>query len=158
MNKKSILFISPSYFKIGEKIKAACGQDFLVEVHLSCNEYLIGGFTAEDVVEYAKAAEGKVDIFQIRGYDGLGAHPTGFNSEPDQDPMSLATCALVKQSGAKVIVAGNGGYQNLDDIERYIAEGKMDMASMALKDSITTGRCMISLQLTMASTNAIIYS
>ncbi len=117
--------------EIGEKIKAVCGKDFLVEVHLSCNEYLIDGFTAEDVVEYAKAAEGKVDIFQIRGYDGLGAHPTGFNSEPDEDPMSLATCELVKKSGAKIVVAGNGGYQNLDDIERYIAEGKMDMASMA---------------------------
>ena len=117
--------------EIGQKIKAACGKDFLVEVHLSCNEYLINGFTAEDVVEYAKAAEGKIDIFQIRGYDGLGAHPTGFNSELDQDPMSLATCALVKQSGARIVVAGNGGYQNLDDIERYIAEGKMDMVSMA---------------------------
>lgn len=116
---------------IAAAIKKACGQDFLVEVHLSCDEHLIDGFTPEDVVEFARAAEGKVDIFQIRGYDGNGAHPTGFNSREGADPMSLHTCELVKKSGAKIVVAGNGGYQDLDDIERYIAEGKMDMASMA---------------------------
>lgn len=116
---------------IATAIKRACGPDFLVEVHLSCDEHLIDGFTAEDVVEFAKAAEGKVDIFQIRGYDGNGAHPTGFNSKEGADPMSLRTCEMVKKSGARVVVAGNGGYQDLDAIERYIAEGKMDMASMA---------------------------
>jgi 2,4-dienoyl-CoA reductase-like NADH-dependent reductase (Old Yellow Enzyme family) len=37
----------------------------------------------------------------------------------------------LKESGTKVIIASNGGFQDLDLNEEYIATGKADMISMA---------------------------
>ncbi len=105
-------------------IKEAYGQDFLVEVLMSGEEE--GGITIEDTVKFAKLAEGKVDILQIRGGDGDLAHPTGFNSTRHA-PITLRVAEAVKKSGAKILTCPIGGYEDPDDIEAYIASGKTDM-------------------------------
>ena len=109
---------------VAKAIKAAFGQDFLVEMQVSGEEE--GGLTVEDVVEFAKLAEGSIDILQLRAGDGDLAHPTGFNSKP-HDPLTLRFAAAIKASGAKIVTAPIGGFQDLDDIEEYIASGKTDM-------------------------------
>lgn len=109
-------------------IKAACGQDFLIEVQIS-GEEAEGGITIADTVEFAKLAEGIIDIFQIRAADGDLNHPTGFNS--DRTPITLRVAEAIKESGAKVVTAPIGGFQNVEDIERYLAEGKTDMVAAA---------------------------
>lgn len=109
-------------------IKDACGQDFLIEAQISGEEEH-GGITIADTVEFAKLAEGIIDIFQIRAGDGDLNHPTGFNS--DRTPITLKVAEAIKQSGAKVVTAPIGGFQNVDDIERYLAEGKTDMVAAA---------------------------
>lgn len=111
-----------------EAIKKALGQDFLVEVLMSGEEEE-GGITIEDTVEFAKLAEGKVDILQIRGGDGDIAHPTGFNSVKGL-PSTLRVAKAIKESGAKIVTAPIGGYQELDDIEQYIASGITDMVGV----------------------------
>ena len=110
---------------ICQGVKDACGQDFIVEVLMSGQE-AEGGITIEDTVEFAKLAEGKVDILQIRGGDGDEAHPTTFNSVKEE-PVTLKVAEAVKKSGAKIIVAPIGGYQYPDLVEKWIFEGKMDM-------------------------------
>lgn len=105
-------------------VKAAFGQDFLVEMQISGEED--DGLTIEDVVKFAKLAEGSIDILQLRAGDGDLAHPTGFNSQP-HDPLTLQYAAAIKASGAKIVTAPIGGFQDLDDIEEYIASGKTDM-------------------------------
>lgn len=105
-------------------IKKAYGQDFLVEVLMSGEEE--GGITIEDTVTFAKLAEGKVDILQIRGGDGDLAHPTGFNSVRHA-PITLRVAEAVKKSGAKILTCPIGGFEDPDDIEEYIASGKTDM-------------------------------
>jgi 2,4-dienoyl-CoA reductase-like NADH-dependent reductase (Old Yellow Enzyme family)/thioredoxin reductase len=109
---------------VAKAVKAAFGQDFLVEMQISGEEE--GGLTIEDVVAFAKLAEGSIDILQLRAGDGDLAHPTGFNSQP-HDPLTLQYAAAIKESGAKIVTAPIGGFQNLDDIEEYIASGKTDM-------------------------------
>lgn len=111
-----------------EAVKKAYGQDFLVEIHLSGEEE--GGNTIEDAVAFAKLAEGKVDILQIRGGDGDVAHPTGFNSVRGL-PGTLRVAEAIKKSGAKIVTAPIGGFQNLDDMEGFIASGKTDMIGTA---------------------------
>lgn len=109
-------------------IKAACGQDFLIEAQISGEEEP-GGITIADTVEFAKLAEGIIDIFQIRAGDGDLNHPTGFNS--DRTPITLRVAEAIKKSGAKVVTAPIGGFQNPDDMEAYLAQGKTDMIAAA---------------------------
>lgn len=110
-------------------IKAACGQDFLIEAHISGDEGP-GGNRIEDTVEFARLAEGKIDILHIRGRDGNETHPTGFNSV-EGEHATLRVAEAIKKSGAKIVVAPNGGYRDPDECERLLREGKADMFAMA---------------------------
>ena len=112
-----------------QSIKKACGQDFLIEAQVTGQEEP-GGYTVEDLCEYAKLWEGSVDILQIRDWDGSSSHPTGFNSEKKY-PNTLSYAEAVKKSGARIVVAPVGGFQDLDLNEEYIAGGKTDMIVMA---------------------------
>ena len=112
---------------VAKAIKDAFGKDFLVEMQVSGEED--DGLTIEDIVTFAKLAEGYIDILQLRAGDGDLAHPTGFNSKP-HDPLTLQYAAAIKASGAKIITAPIGGFQNLDDMESYIAEDKTDMIGL----------------------------
>ena len=109
-------------------IKAACGKDFLIDLWIAGEEEP-GGITAEDTVSFAKAAEGIVDILQIRGGNINPVHPTGFNS-CESEPFTLHVAKKVKESGAKLVVAAAGGYGNPRYNERFIAEGMLDMVAI----------------------------
>lgn len=109
-------------------IKAACGKDFLIDLWIAGEEEP-GGITAEDTVSFAKAAEGIVDILQIRGGNINPVHPTGFNS-CESEPVTLHVAKKVKESGAKLVVAAAGGYGNPRYNERFIAEGMLDMVAI----------------------------
>lgn len=109
---------------VAKAMKDTFGQDFLVEMQVSGEEE--DGLTIEDIVTFARLAEGYIDILQLRAGDGDLAHPTGFNSQP-HDPLTLRYAAAIKESGAKIITAPIGGFQDPDDIEEYIASGKTDM-------------------------------
>jgi len=112
-----------------QAIKRACGQDFLIDCQISGEEEP-GGYTIEDIVKYAKLWEGSVDILQFRGWDGVSSHPMGYNSEKEK-PLTLHYAETVKKSGAKIITMPVGGFQYLDLLEEWIAEGKTDMVGMA---------------------------
>lgn len=109
-------------------IKTACGKDFLIDLWIAGEEEP-GGITAEDTVSFAKAAEGIVDILQIRGGNINPVHPTGFNS-CESEPITLHVAKKVKESGAKLVVAAAGGYGNPRYNERFIAEGMLDMVAI----------------------------
>lgn len=109
-------------------IKTACGKDFLIDLWIAGEEEP-GGITAEDTVSFAKAAEGIVDILQIRGGNINPVHPTGFNS-CESEPVTLHVAKKVKESGAKLVVAAAGGYGNPRYNERFIAEGMLDMVAI----------------------------
>jgi 2,4-dienoyl-CoA reductase-like NADH-dependent reductase (Old Yellow Enzyme family)/thioredoxin reductase len=115
--------------EVCQSIKKACGRDFLIEAQVTGQEEP-GGYTTEDLCQYAKLWEGSVDILQIRDWDGSSSHPTGFNSTKKY-PNTLHYAEAVKKSGAKIVVAPVGGYQDLDLNEEYIASGKTDMIVMA---------------------------
>jgi thioredoxin reductase len=118
------------HLEMFQAIKKACGQDFLIEAQISGEEIEEGGFTVKDMIQYAKAWEGSLDILQLRGVDGDIAHPTGHNSQ-QKYPVTLAYAEAIKKSGAKIITAPVGGYQDLALSEEYIASGKTDMVAMA---------------------------
>jgi 2,4-dienoyl-CoA reductase-like NADH-dependent reductase (Old Yellow Enzyme family)/thioredoxin reductase len=112
-----------------QAIKKACGQDFLIEAQIS-GEEVAGGYTINDVIQYAKIWEGSVDILQLRSTDATAAHPMGWNSQKGS-PITLKYAEALKKSGTKIVTAAIGGYQDLDLNETFIASGKTDMIAMA---------------------------
>ena len=110
-------------------IKASCGKDFLIDLWIAGEEADEGGITVADTVAFAKAAEGIVDILQIRGGNINPVHPTGFNSI-EGEPVTLHVAEAVKKSGAKLVVAAAGGYGDPCWNEKYIEDGKLDMVAI----------------------------
>lgn len=115
--------------ELAQAIKAACGKRFLVELQFSGEEGIQGGYTIDDTIELLRRCEGYVDIVHIRAVNGDLAHTTGLNSV-EEAPITLRYSEAIKKAGVHVITAPNGGYQDPDLLEKWIAEGKLDMAAM----------------------------
>lgn len=111
-----------------ERIKELCGRGFPIEVQYTAREE--GGTTIEDSIRLAKLAEGFVDIFQFRADTANLNHPTGYNSRKNNYAV-LDDCAAVKASGTSILCAPIGGFLNIDDMERILADGKADMIAGA---------------------------
>ena len=117
-------------FEVFRKVKEKC-PGIIIETSIS-GEDQPGGFTQEEICEYVKLAgdAGLLDIVQIRSIDGGKAHPLGMNSKKGQyDTLRFAE--KMKATGTSVIVAPVGGYQDPEDNERILREGKADMIYMA---------------------------
>ncbi len=106
------------------RIKELCGRDFPIEIQLTASEE--GGNTLEDTIALAKLCEGLVDVFQFRASTANINHPTGYNSR-EHDYAVLADCAAVKASGTSILCEPIGGFQDPEDMERILAEGKADL-------------------------------
>ncbi len=92
--------------------------------------YYQAGTNIDEAINYAKRLEGAVDIAMVRIADASYAHATTWNSIKGK-PYSINYAEAIKKSGAKIITAPGGGFQDLDSIEGYIAGGKTDMVTMA---------------------------
>ena len=110
------------------KIKEKCGKDFLIEASVSGHEDEPGGWTLDDTVAFARAAEGLIDILTIRSMQIDPQHPTGFAKS--RTPF-LYMAEYIKKAGVKQAIAASAGFFDPDDCESAIAEGKADLISMA---------------------------
>ncbi len=115
--------------EIFRRVKEACGPDFLIECQISATEEA-PGYTVEDWLDYCQLAAPYVDIFQVRGWDGSFTHCNGYNTQKG-NPYTLQFAEAFKKRGIDALVSPVGGFTNPDDIERFLAEGKTDLASMA---------------------------
>ena len=115
--------------EMAQAIKDGCGKNFLVELQFSGEEGPADGYKIDDTIELLRRGEGLIDIVQLRAVNGNLAHPTGLNSELEA-PITLAYSEAIKKAGVKVITAPTGGFQDPDLIDRWIGEGKMDMAAI----------------------------
>ena len=110
-----------------DAIHEAAGKDFLIELRMSGELPEGAGFTIDDACEMAKIVENHADILHVHAGTGWQAHCMSF--EPDTPNLWMAQ--KIKESGAKIPVLTIGGYQDLDEMEAAIAEGKADLISMA---------------------------
>lgn len=94
------------------------------------DQYYKSGGTIDEAITCAKQLEGAADIAMVRVADSSAAHATTWNSIKGK-PYSIAYSEAIKKSGAKIITAPGGGYQDLDLNEEYIASGKADMITEA---------------------------
>ena len=110
------------------RIREAVGPKFILEIQISGEEDKYGGYTLDDTAEFLRLCSPYVDIAQIRASDADGTHPT--NYEPEEVPL-LRQAAYLKQKGTGVLITAVGGWQNPDTSERALAEGRLDLVSMA---------------------------
>ncbi len=111
---------------ICERIKQRCGKNFLIEA--SITGYDPPYWSLEDTVKFAKMAEGRIDMLQLRPWDIDLTHPTGFEQSPT--PWVFMAEAL-KKSEVKILVVATSGFTHPDLCEEAIASGKADLIAMA---------------------------
>jgi thioredoxin reductase/2,4-dienoyl-CoA reductase-like NADH-dependent reductase (Old Yellow Enzyme family) len=87
-------------------------------------------FTVAEAINFLKMFEGYIDIAVFRLAGMMHSHPDGYCQE-EGEPYILSCSQAIKESGVKVILAPNGGFQNLDENEAAIANGKCDMITMS---------------------------
>jgi len=90
----------------------------------------ISGPSVKDVVEMARMLEGVADIIQMRDAGRFTSHPNSFNQERGK-PAMLTCSQAIKEAGIDIVTAPNGGFNNPDLNEEFIASGKTDMVAMA---------------------------
>ena len=111
-------------------IKDKCGKDFPIEIQISGEEDSPLGYRVEDFIRYCKLCEGLVDIFQIRAPTGDLTHASHYVYDKEE-PVNLKYARAFKEAGIKGLCAPVGGFQDLDLIEKFIAEGQTDLVCMA---------------------------
>ncbi len=111
-------------------VRAAIGDNKLIQCQVSGIEEPPYGYTEEDFLNFCEKAAEYVDIFQIRGWDGSTSHTSTYNFS-EHEPYCLQFAEAFKKRGIKALCAPVGGFQNPDDMERFIAEGKTDLVCMA---------------------------
>ena len=115
--------------EVFKAIKEACGKDFIIECQVSATEEA-PGYDFEEFLRFAELAQEYVDIFQLRAWEGSLNHGNGYNTE-EHEPYMIQFAEGMKKRGIRSVISPVGVFQNLDDIERFIAEGKCDTVSMA---------------------------
>lgn len=126
------------FHELCEGIRAKCGRDFIIEAVLAweqpngygMNTKAGGGYTEEDALEFCRLFDDVVDILEIREHDVCKSHPTGYTFFPGEHP-AVDFAAKVKAMGIKMLMKPIGGFQEPDEMERYLVEGKCDMFGIA---------------------------
>lgn len=120
--------------EIYRAIRKAVGPDTVLEIVYSVSEPE-GGYTVEDTIEFAKMADGLIDILHLRSGEMDPQHPLGYTSTeamptPYLEEMGQVTKA-VHAAGLNMVVAASAGFQNVAWANRAIEEGKADLIGMA---------------------------
>lgn len=119
-------------------IKKAFGKKFIIEAVVAWeqpdgyggNNAVGSGYYEKDTLEFCRLFEDVVDILQVRENNGCSSHPTGYNFVQGVHP-TVEFCARAKAAGVKILLEPIGGFQEPEEMEQYIAEGKCDMIGMA---------------------------
>ncbi len=115
-----------------EKIREACGDDFLIEYRMSGSEEIEGGLSKEEGIEFAKLIDGKVDLIHVSaGMDteeaqAVHTHPTMFLPHG----VNVHYAADIKAAGVKTPVVTIGAITTPELAESILEEGKADAIAM----------------------------
>lgn len=109
-------------------IKQRLGRDFITEAYVYGEMEHI--YSKEFMAAVVKELENVVDIVSIKEKDAATNHPTGFQFQKGQHTC-FTYAKAIRDTGAKVLVGVNGGFQDPEELDGYLAEGKCDLIAMA---------------------------
>ena len=120
-----------------EAVKKACGSKFII--HAMINGVPVGedvrpddvdqGYTMDDIVTFAKLAEGKVDLITVREATMVESHPTGFTFNKGQH-RCIGMVRYMKKAGVKIPLAVAGAFQDPQEMENLLRAGDCDLISI----------------------------
>ena len=111
-------------------VRSAVGTGFPLELRISAQEYLEDGYSSEDIIAFAKMAEGKIDLLQV----STGSHKGSF----DKTHLSMFSerganvrYAEEIRKHVNVPVSTIGALNEPQMLEDIIASGRADAVVMA---------------------------
>lgn len=114
-----------------DKVRAAVGRQFPIEIRISGTEYAEGGYGLEEGVEIAKMLDGKVDLIHVSAgtqqedYSAVLMHPGAF-----QDDMHNGYLAAEIKKHVKTPVLSVGAFNMPEAMERYLIDTGVDAIAM----------------------------
>ena len=114
-----------------DKIRAAVGRQFPIDIRISGTEYAQGGYGQEEGVEIAKMLDGKVDLIHVSAgtqqeeFSAVLMHPGAF-----QEDMHNGYLAAEIKKHVKTPVMTVGAFNMPDAMEKYLADTGVDAIAM----------------------------
>lgn len=114
-----------------EKVRAAVGRAFPIEIRISGSERIEGGYDIDTGVEIAKALDGKVDLIHVSAgtqqvdYSAVLMHPGPF-----QKDMENSYLAAEIKKHVKTPVLSVGAFNTPEDMEKFLADGHADCIAL----------------------------
>lgn len=117
------------------RIREVAGEDLVIEVRLSGDEYTPGGIQIQDAVEYAKIleAQGKIDLLHLSCATRFNAdtRPLMIPSQFVEPGHNVKFAAAVKKAGVKIPIGTVGAISDPYQAEAILASGQADYIVMA---------------------------
>ena len=111
-----------------EAMRRGLGEEGLLELRLSAEDKLPGGMTIDDVVEFAKLIDGKIDVFQVScGIKLMGNHTNTFSDMYDVHGVNVEYARQIKAVMKQTKVAVVGGLNSPEQCEEVIRTGAADL-------------------------------
>ncbi len=115
-----------------ERIREKCGPDFIIEYRISGDELVDGGMRVNDVIEFLKMIENRIDLAHI----SVGVHEspdTVYRMFPHtsftEHGCNVHLAAAVKKAISTPVITV-GGISTPEHAERILAEGQADIIGM----------------------------
>ena len=114
-----------------DKVRAAVGRQFPIDIRISGTEYIEGGYGLEEGVEIAKMLDGKVDLIHVSAgtqqeeFSAVLMHPGAF-----QEDMHNGYLAAEIKKHVKTPVMTVGAFNMPDAMEKYLADTGVDAIAM----------------------------
>ncbi|SHI10025.1 2,4-dienoyl-CoA reductase [Sporobacter termitidis DSM 10068] len=113
-----------------DRVRAAVGPGFPLELRISAQEYLDGGYSMADITEFAKLVDGRIDLLQV----STGAHHGSFDKTHPSMFMARGVnvhfAAEIKKH-VKIPVAAIGALNEPGMMDDIIKSGDADVVEMA---------------------------
>ena len=117
---------------IVEKVREAVGPDFPLDMRISGDERCPDGIDPDEVVEFVKRIEDKIDMIHVSSGIDKYMDLTTYVESPQLYPHGINVHLAAKMKAAVSIpVTTVGGITTPDEAEQILAEGKADFIAMA---------------------------
>ncbi len=113
-----------------ERVRSVVGNGFPIELRISAEEYMAGGYTFKEAIEFAKMIEERVDLIQV----STGAHTGSFEKTHPSSFMERGVNVHYAEEikrHVKIPVSTIGALNEPSMLEDIILKGRADAVVMA---------------------------
>lgn len=111
-------------------VRDRVGENTLIEIRISGDEYQEGGWPIEEVIKFCKMVEGIVDIIEISSGDYHNSEHHCWTNPMMPHFANMHIAKALKEAGVKTPLTAVGANDDPKEMERLIAEGVVDFISI----------------------------